>query len=422
MVPSDMGSTELREKPRVSVIIPTNNRARLLQEALDSVYAQEGLGEQFEMEVIVVEDAFAEATAEVMGRYPGARYLQNETPPGASAARNTGIRASTGKYVAFLDDDDLCLPHRLKVHVPVLEANPEVGVVYGQLIVKGDGEETLWPEAHRAPSGSAFRAMLMEEFMHPSQVMIRRQAFEKAGSFDETLRTMEHYDLSLRLAFHVPFVFIRGPIAIGRFSEQGKWFTNIQAGGYEHNVPRILERALALPPDTADRAELRRQAYISWFSQIAYWLERAGGADRVHRHVLAVLEKHPWMVTEPLARASVEGSAGKVARALALASDSPITAVQAFCAEAKAATGGGGLKEWLGRQRMLANIWARVAATLVETGSPQHRWAARYAVACAVLHDPAQLRRKTALKPLVRAFLASPRWEPIIAALKRIVG
>ena len=111
--------------------------------------------------------------------------------------------------------------------------------------------------------------------------MVRRQAFEKAGYFDETLRTMEHYDMFLRLAFHVLFMFIRGPVAIGRFSEHGKWFTNIKAGGYEQNVPRIIERALALPPDTADCAELRRQAYISWFSQIAYWLERAGGADRV---------------------------------------------------------------------------------------------------------------------------------------------
>ncbi len=111
-----------------------------------------------------------------------------------------------------------------------------------------------------------------------------------------------------------------------------------------------------------------------------------------------------------------------MARALALASDSPITAVQAFCAEVKAVTGGGGLKQWLGLQRMLAYVWAGVASTLAETGSPQHHWAARYAVACALLHDPAQLGRKTALKPLVRAFLASPRWEPIIAALKRIVG
>jgi hypothetical protein len=79
--------------------------------------------------------------------------------------------------------------------------------------------------------------------------------------------------------------------------------------------------------------------------------------------------------------------------------------VQAFCAELKAVTAGAGLKQWLELQRTLAHIWARVGVTLAETGSPQYRWAARYAIACALLHDSAQLRHKTALNPS-----SAPSW------------
>jgi hypothetical protein len=111
------------------------------------------------------------------------------------------------------------------------------------------------------------------------------------------------------------------------------------------------------------------------------------------------------MLTEPSARAAVAGSAGRVARGLVLASDSPIATVQVFCDELKGVTGSGGLKAWLGRQRLLAHIWARVTAILMETVSPQNRWAARYAALYAVLYNPTQLRHKVMLKLLAHALL-----------------
>ena len=262
----------MNNKPLISMIIPTHNRAELLQEALNSVYAQEGVGEQFEMEIIVIDDASSDATPEIMRRNPVVRYIRLETNLGASAARNVGIRASKGKYMAFLDDDDLCLSHRLLMHVSVLETHPEVGVVYGQMICTGDGKPTLWPDASRAPSGSTFHAVLMAEFILMDCVLVRREAFETAGCFDENLGTMEHYGIFVRLAFHVPFAFVPGAVAVGRFSDRGKWFTNIKKGGYEKTVPFIVERALAKLPDNAETAELRRKVRLSWFAQITYWL------------------------------------------------------------------------------------------------------------------------------------------------------
>jgi glycosyltransferase involved in cell wall biosynthesis len=367
---------------------------------LDSVYAQEGVGELFEMEVIVVDDGSADATSEVIRRYPGVKYIRLETNRGQYAATNVGIKASTGKYIAFLDDDDLYLPTRLKAHVPVLETQSQVGLVYGQVIHTGEGPDVLWPDADRAPSGNAFPTFLGEELIIPCHVMVRREAFEKAGYFDENLRTMGHYDMFLRLSFYVPFAFIPGPVAIGRFSEQGKWFTNVKGGLYEQVVPFILERALTLLPDNAERAELRCKTLTSWFSEITYWLEKADKADRMRSYVLTTLKKEPWMLTKPEERDTVLQGLSRVACALALASDSPTAAVMDFCTEAAATTNGDGFREWFSTRRLLAQVWVAVGYMLAKTGSPQHRRAASHAALHAVLHNPAQLRRKVVLKLL----------------------
>src|SRR5262245_29885941 len=226
-------------KPLVSVIVPTYNRAALLPEALDSVYAQEGVGELFDLEVIVVDDASPDATPEVMRQYPGVKYIRLETNQRVAGARNAGVRASTGKYIAFLDDDDLWLPHRLKGYVPLLEANPESGLLYGQYIIGGEWESTVWPEARQAPSGDVFRPFLLQNFVQFNTLLVRREVFQKVGFFDESLLVEADYDMCLRLAFYYPFTFVPGPIAIQRFSRQGSWFTSLLKKGYEQNLLRI---------------------------------------------------------------------------------------------------------------------------------------------------------------------------------------
>ena len=116
-------------RPLVSAIIPTHNRAHCLSRAVDSIYAQEGLGEHFDIEIIVVDDASSDSTTEVVRRYSGVRYIRQPERRGVSAALNAGLRASTGCCIVFLDDDDVWLPHKLRVQVLQLEAHIDVGVV-----------------------------------------------------------------------------------------------------------------------------------------------------------------------------------------------------------------------------------------------------------------------------------------------------
>ena len=113
--------------PRVSVIIPTYNRADLLGEAIDSVLAQSY--QDFEM--IVADDGSTDETAMVASKYGDkVRFLALPHRGQPAAPRNAGIAAATGEYISFLDSDDLYLPDKLALQVPALDENPKVGMVY----------------------------------------------------------------------------------------------------------------------------------------------------------------------------------------------------------------------------------------------------------------------------------------------------
>src|SRR5262245_33740030 len=156
----DVGGRGMR--PLVSVIVPTHNRAHCLPRALASIAAQEGRGESFDIEVLVVDDGSSDGTAQVMADHGAVRYIRLPEQRGVSAARNAGLRASQGGYLGFLDSDDEWLPHKLRVQVPLLAAHPEVGVIYSQVVMRSPEGERLSPDEFRALSGQTFVAMLMD--------------------------------------------------------------------------------------------------------------------------------------------------------------------------------------------------------------------------------------------------------------------
>src|SRR5262245_32164110 len=115
--------------PLVSVIIPTRNRAGLLREAVASVLGVRRV--EFALEVIVVDDG-ADAETEAVVRPYQVMYVRTDGI-GASAARNRGIEAAHGDYLAFLDDDDLWLPSNIRPQLKVLNEHPEYGAVVAQV-------------------------------------------------------------------------------------------------------------------------------------------------------------------------------------------------------------------------------------------------------------------------------------------------
>jgi hypothetical protein len=384
--------------PLVSVIIPTyDDRAFFLQRALASVYAQDGVGEQFDMEVIVVDNASSSATQKVVRRQPEIRYLRLETNRGLWPAMNIGLRAATGKYVAFLIDDDLWLSHKLSLQVPILEANAEVSVVYGQQIVVFGEHVYVWP-GRDAPSGSVFRALLMGNVVGDRAVLIRRDAFEKAGYFDESLSAYGDYDMWLRLAFHFSFAFVPGPVGVYLRSIRGLYSADIGGGRTEVEYPLVLERALAMLPDISeDAAQVRREARARAALILADEQESVGELGRMRWHLLRALAEFPWIAGKPWAQSSIVRHVSR----FALASVSPVEAVRAFCADVMAGMNATCLRDRIQVRRLLANVWAHVAIALARNGSAYGREAG-WAATCAVLQNPAKLRSTALLLLMFR--------------------
>lgn len=184
--------------PRVSVIIPTYNRAAWVREAAASVLAQT----YRDFELLVVDDGSADATPEGLARLAGpVKVLRRAKQRGVSAARNLGVVAAQGEWLAFLDSDDLWLPEKLARQMAYLAAHPDLLICQTEELWIRNGIRVNPPGTHRKPGGDIFLPSLKRCLVSPSAVMLHRRLFEEVGGFDETLPAAEDYDLWLRIAW-----------------------------------------------------------------------------------------------------------------------------------------------------------------------------------------------------------------------------
>ena len=197
--------------PTVSVVIPVHNRPEALRRAMESVLSQDFA----DLELIVVDDASDDATPEVVAAFDDARLrpIRLDRNAGVARARNDGIAAARGCYVAFLDSDDAWLPGKLAAQVALLDAAPpSVALVYGGLRVLGPQGERVWtPEAR----GYVFPQMLAANrmFAAPSTMLVRREVFDWLGGFDPSLTAIEDYDFLLRVCRFYAVAALDGPLA-----------------------------------------------------------------------------------------------------------------------------------------------------------------------------------------------------------------
>lgn len=199
--------------PKVSVIIPTYNRWPMVREAIDSVLAQDD--EDFEL--IVVDDGSTDGTSEALGQYGGrVKIIQHPHNRGVSAARNTGLLRSRGKYIAFLDSDDLWVKGKLKTQVAFLDENPHYPLCYTDEIWIRRGKRVNPMKKHSKYSGWIFEKCLPLCIISPSSAMMRRMLFSKVGLFDEALPVCEDYDFWLRVSLRFPIFFIDKKLIIKR--------------------------------------------------------------------------------------------------------------------------------------------------------------------------------------------------------------
>ena len=172
--------------PQISVIIPCYNQAHFLAEAVQSALDQDYPAK----EVIVVNDGSPDHTRQVATQFGDRiRYIEQENR-GLSGARNTGIRAARGAYIAFLDSDDVYLPGALTALAGYLDAHPSVGLVCGDALLF-DENGVFGRKSHRSGRPRQphnFRWETVEYCATPSTVMVRREVFARVGLFDEHLK------------------------------------------------------------------------------------------------------------------------------------------------------------------------------------------------------------------------------------------
>lgn len=190
------------EPQLVSVIIPSYNHAGFVGGTIESVLGQT----HRRYEIIVVDDGSTDNSLEVIARYPGLHCISQKNQ-GVAAARNRGLRESTGDYVVFLDSDDRLLPEALEVGVNCLNAYPEYGFVAGRCNHIAIDGSFLRPA--RPPSDEKdfyLRLLVHDSPRCPAVVMFRCSVFESVGGFNasDSIRGAEDYDLYLRAAKKFP--------------------------------------------------------------------------------------------------------------------------------------------------------------------------------------------------------------------------
>ncbi len=222
--------------PRVSVIIPVYNGASTVAGAIESVLAQTFT----DFEIIAIDNGSIDSSREVLARFAGRVKILEEPKRGPSAARNTGVRASSGKYLAFLDADDWWLPAMLERTVQTLDRDPDCGLVYTDLaLADSTGREqmaSLAGGSHPPTVGEMLERLWP---IMPSGVVMRRSVFELAGGFPEDLIAFEDVYLWLRAREYGNFYHLAEPLAVWRFA---LFPQPLKPGGGQEEAGVIFER------------------------------------------------------------------------------------------------------------------------------------------------------------------------------------
>jgi len=198
----------------ISVVIPTRNRYRMLMQAIDSVRQQQ-IG-PFEIELIVVNDGSTDETATLSESFSDGVVL-NVRAGSCAAARNAGIGAATGEWVAFLDDDDAWLPEKLLRFAAAIEGRPSARFLYSSAQV-ADHQLRMVPGKTWVWGVSGRPQELIHSIPAPSTWMVRRDVFTEFGTFDTTLRRAEERDFMLRClkSKAVEFLAVDAPLTVYR--------------------------------------------------------------------------------------------------------------------------------------------------------------------------------------------------------------
>jgi len=250
-----------RLMPEVSVIIPTYNRAGMLGDAVGSV-----LGQTFrDYELIVVDDGSSDDTPRLLASWADKITALRTRRQGVAAARNYGVSNSAGRYLAFLDSDDLWLPEKLECQLSAHRVHPEMRISHTDEIWVRKGRRVNPKDKHAKRGGWIFQYSLPMCRISPSSVIIERTLFEEVGGFDRRFCVCEDYELWLRITAANQVLYLDRKLTIKRGGHPDQ--LSAAAWGLDRFRVKALLKLLDVVTLTKDQrrdvfAELERKTRI----------------------------------------------------------------------------------------------------------------------------------------------------------------
>jgi glycosyltransferase involved in cell wall biosynthesis len=184
----------------------------MVGEAVESVLSQRFA----DFELVVVDDGSTDGTVEELTKFASILRIIHTPRRGVSAARNAGVSGSLGRYIAFLDSDDLWRPDKLARQTAFMNEHPDAQICQTEEIWIRNGVRVNPRAVHQKPSGEMFLRSLERCLVSPSAVMMKRELFQRLGGFDEAFPVCEDYDLWLRIAVEQPIPLIAEALVIKR--------------------------------------------------------------------------------------------------------------------------------------------------------------------------------------------------------------
>src|SRR5256714_11741982 len=244
--------------PRSSIIIATHNRPQLLPRAVASALAA-----GVDVEVIVVDDASPDETADVCRALKGIKYLRVDRNQRVAGARNIGLVASKGEYISFLDDDDMRLPGSLDLQIELLARNPDAALVYGQALYadhNGQVSDELYPI--ECPQGDILWELLTQNFIPCGSAVFRRSAVVHLGLLDDTIPGLDDWDLWIRIAELHQVVAVEQPVVTWRRSSvRSAQGTSDAASIVSQSIRKFKTDWMKLPRIAAASRDLKRTTW-----------------------------------------------------------------------------------------------------------------------------------------------------------------
>lgn len=231
--------------PLISVIIPVYNAERTIQETVKSVLKQSFS----DFELIAINDGSTDSTLDILSQITDQRIKVYSYPnAGPNHSRNRGLSHASGKYVSFIDADDLWTADKLEAQLRAIEQNPEAAVAYSWTNCIDESGNFLRRGGYFSWSGDVYARLLLNDFIESgSNPLILKQAITEVGNFDESMPAAQDWDMWLRLAERYHFVVVPSIQILYRVASNS-WSSNVLR--MEAASLRVIERCYAKAPES----------------------------------------------------------------------------------------------------------------------------------------------------------------------------